>query len=691
MTERTEASFLTLAVLLLVCLPPGFVRAQTRVEGPVPSAQVLAKGKPSVVLLWVEELIQRGREFKAKARKTTNEKQRRTHLSEAEDVLTRAQSELSALLRRPNIHASDSADALNKLGIVHFYLNARYQAASTWADLVEKYPEWKDSTNAAVNAMIVSESVYGEFKSRPELEQAVTDLFDRCLTLLHENFPDHPQAKAAWYTRATFERDRGQLETAIAAYQKVPADQPNYPYALCETAYCHFTLATGGDKNLAARHAEKAVAACDLAKPVLAKAAQAGGEQGLRFLQALGDTVLWKAKIQIDLLNDAPAASDTLRGFDDQFAPFPALISEKRTLQFKIFLLLGQIVPVEREIDRLMVEAPDQVGPVLKSLLDSVTRQIDQARLSGQPQKARDLSTEGLRLARRLLEWAKSQPTFARSPDDLLSFELLVVDQLIAAGAHHQAIRLCEDLMAKPFGGTRLAGQPETGADRLDVVYGLAKSYFAAGQHEQAKPLLYRLQHPKESMALLKRRDIYWASWLMRCQIRDAEYERHKQTGDDEEAARVSSDIFRWIRKLEFGTEHAGTPKEMGGGKIRQQFRDLKLKHEPVISVAEPPWWSLLPWTAAAILPALASYMTGRRHARRKPTLALGAVLVPLGISVALCVGLVSPTVLRQEHTWSSSTPYTLVGQCLFAFSVSIFYLTAWIGRRSVPNTQVCQ
>ena len=67
----------------------------------------------------------------------------------------------------------------------------------------------------------------------------------------------------------------------------------------------------------------------------------------------------------------------------------------------------------------------------------------------------------------------------------------------------------------------------------------------------------------------------------MRCQIRDAEYAAHKKAGEDEDAARAGSDVFRWVRKLEFGTENKGTPQEMGGGKTRQRFIELKVKHQP--------------------------------------------------------------------------------------------------------------
>ncbi|MDH3585430.1 MAG: hypothetical protein OER86_14600, partial [Phycisphaerae bacterium] len=70
-----------------------------RVEGPVPSAQKLAKEEPFIVLIWADKLIQRGQDAKAKAEETADDAQKQKLLAEAEGHLKRAGQEMKALLK----------------------------------------------------------------------------------------------------------------------------------------------------------------------------------------------------------------------------------------------------------------------------------------------------------------------------------------------------------------------------------------------------------------------------------------------------------------------------------------------------------------------------------------------------------------------------------------------------------------
>ncbi len=193
------------------------------------------------------------------------------------------QRELDAALML-NPHSTEALGAIVDLLISR---NERDKAISKVQAILAKDPN-DANAHFVLGSVLLGEKAYQEAKT--EL-QRTTEL--------------DPKLTAAYLRRAKLEEDQGNVDDAIAGYQKALALQPNFPPLL--TLLGNIYLENKGDLRTARIYYERAVAVDANFAPAIANLAYVEAEQGGDLNVALG--LAQKAK---QMLPDAESISDVL-------------------------------------------------------------------------------------------------------------------------------------------------------------------------------------------------------------------------------------------------------------------------------------------------------------------------------------------------------------------------------------------
>lgn len=513
-----------------------------RFSSVVMSVEDLRKEAPLVVLGQVDGIFAR-----AEAAKTPEDKAK---------SLADAVAVLKELLGRPDLAAPHKSKALFKLGAAEYQAGRPLEAAVYWAQLAEQHSDQPEGESAATNSFLIARNLYNDNVKNSQIIQ----LFDQTQITLLTKYPHTTAARQHTYTRANFLLQQRRYTDAVEAYAKVAKDHPFHADSIYETAMARhgqWLSSPADNKEKKAALAKSAITALDAAAAALVAAAKdAKPDRAASLSEKQGDALLMKAEVLNEGMGQPKQAAAILADFDQKYAKSPKLMALKRPLTVSILVAQGMMKQANDEVDRFRKESPDQAGPIIKGVLDKLSRMIEESIAKTETAKAKELSDLSITLATSLYEWAKTQKSYA-TPDKLLPFELILADQYLAAGQPDKAVERYEALYKAPGG-----------AANVDVLYGKAKANLAAKRYQDALNTADTIVSNLKDQA----NPIYWHCWVISLQSLDGIV---AQSGNKAEADKLSRSIFTSIAKLR------GQNKELGGEVYKAAFEALSVKHQP--------------------------------------------------------------------------------------------------------------
>ena len=517
----------------------------------------LSKSPPRVILAHVDTLIAEGTEALNQSKSNNNAQQKRDLLATAQAKLTEADETVQTLLTRADIADEIVGQARFKRGFIRYQAGQRLQAATAWIDMADQLPNEPQSASAAVNAFLVAQALYA---NNPNAQEAL-NLFDRaCDVLLNKHatakMPNGQPVTLHWHTYGNFNRSLKRYPQALLAFLNVNPDHPLFADAQYQSILCRYEMWAAASPDDQPRLANQFVDATERAEQALNTEAQNNPAAADNNLRKLGDTILRKTQIMAESLDAAPQARVILENLEPRLLRFDDIAADRqKTL---IAMLVNQFNEIEEAQSLITQHAerfPDQAGPLTKSVLDTINRQIRTKRAANA--EADTLAQTAVELAQFLLDWAGKQPG---NRSDLQPYELILANQLIVAERYQDAAEILN----------RLAQQPG-GDNNLDILYGQAQALYESGQHDTAlQPINVILNRAPDKQA-----PQVWHAWLMRFSILDSRFEALSPETQAEQQTQLAQQIFSSIAKLEL------LDPDLGGPPHQLQFQTLKNKHFP--------------------------------------------------------------------------------------------------------------
>ncbi|MEX2673592.1 MAG: tetratricopeptide repeat protein [Phycisphaeraceae bacterium] len=483
----------------------------------------------------------------------------------ADEEFEAAQAVLEEVIARPSLDDRTQSRARFRLGSMAYQRERPVAAIQQWVELGRLLPDQPEAVNATINAFTLAHTLYRQYPDRDN----VIELFDAASeTLLHHQ-PDHRVARQHTYTRAAFLRRQKRYDEAIAAYNQVAIEHTFYPDALYETAVIFHTYWLGAEPDDRGRRGRQALEAVDLAIDVFERNQdRPGRRESLR--QKHGDAVLIKAELLLQQIDDAEGAEQLLADFVDRFGQIDDLLRHYERLQVSIAVGLGRFDDARQRVQAFAERGTEEGGSLITGALQSVTDRADDLRQQGDAEAADQLNQLAVQLAEDLVAWADRQPEYRDDPLRRLNLRIILAQQQRAAGQLEASRELLESLYEMEL-GTNEAGETATGSNQLEVLYELAQTALAQGDHERARPLVNRILrlHPT------KEGRTWWHSWVMTLEIRDATYDELIADDEQQQAQQVRTEIFRAIQRLRLNDS------ELGGQPWQRQLESLSLRHRP--------------------------------------------------------------------------------------------------------------
>ncbi|MBI1373969.1 MAG: tetratricopeptide repeat protein [Phycisphaera sp.] len=531
----------------------------------------LATVPPLVVMAHVEHnMLNPGMELHNQAMEEKSESKKKDLIAQTQKKLAPAIKELTRLLERDTLSEGMRGKALFKLGIAYFNAWDFYHAGETLLEIADKHPNDPNAQLSMQNAIALIMQVYKENTDK----QYVKDKVEEALKVLLEKYPQLPEAKTHQYTWAAMLRQEKDYDKAIEAYKKIGPSHQFYADSQYEMLICQHALwlAEPADSDNKSKLAGNLLPQADQAMKVIKDAMQnAPADRKSKLQHMLGDTMLIKAEGLGEGLNQIALARALVKDFDAEFSEFRDLINAKRRLSINLHIRAGDVDKALDEIRKFIAQFPNEGGPLIRGVLESINRMAaDKEVLPGQKSEAQKLYDIGVEIAQMLLDWAKRQEQF-KSPAALLPFQMIVADQFIAAKKYEDAMKLLEELF-------------KTNPKNMDIMFGLAKAYFAQGIYEAKDPanplsgvlpicnkIINNVQPDPKSG---KYPETYWEVWSLRLQSVDKQLEQMKTDSANVQKAkdRGVAEIYMMVRKLELADQ------KLGNGAAAPILTRLKIK-----------------------------------------------------------------------------------------------------------------
>ncbi len=531
--------------------------------------------QPTVVMAKVEASLVEGQQKIAAAREEKDADTKKSLLDAGQEKLAEVITICQDLLKRPNLPPKDACRAQFKIGMAQLTQGKKFDAATTWVEVADKFPDQSEGKDAAIFSFLVSQDIYNTAKTNKKAQE----LFEKALTVVLTKFPNEKLRNGApvrqlYYTRASLYLDLKRPADAVADYMKVEKDHPFYleaMYAKCvamREAWATSTAAPEEKKKLAKEAAdeiEKAITAYK-GEPEKAQA-----DRAKKLTHNEGDLLLLSAELNAEGLDRVGRAIAALQSFEDKYNAYPDLKMTRRRLTISVLVRANKVPEAAAEIKKFAVESPTEAGGLAKGVLDSINQQAEEAENGGDKATALTLRNTGVDLAKLLLDWAKTQAEIVANPDKLLSFETVYGDQLISAMRLEEADKYWDELHKRVF-GKKADGTPRTGNDYIEILHGRGWSLIAQGKNNLGIPLLNRLVNniPK------KEGDIYWHSWVLLLTARDEDAAKAaKDPKAPESPEKIRASIYRAI--LQFRSYDP----TLGGPRWERQLSRLENKNRP--------------------------------------------------------------------------------------------------------------
>ncbi len=374
--------------------------------------------------------------------------------------------------------------------------------------VVRDYPGFHKSPAAAEYAVRLAESRYADSRG-PSQAAAVRENYLAALAGLLERFPERALAAARLLTYARVLQEDGQYQEAVRQYGRVPAEHPDYPFALFHIAECQLQLLRQWQREGGVAEVLRSQVAATLSSAERFRRQIAGSGNG-EPVALTAASLLISAEVCLTRVGSDPAqALDLLRRFDDQSVRDPQTVGRSMRLKLIAYQQLGQLDQAARMIPGYLDSDPQNAGATLQGLLETFKEEIQAAEAGGRLQEARRKSEEALVVAENLNRWAQSE---SAGLDDLarLAFRLEYGEALLLAGQADQALPLFEDVVREDA-----AGRPDGQSRNGRAVYGLAEAYYHVQQLDQALPLFHRVfaESPEDS-------DLWWRAFRRELECR---------------------------------------------------------------------------------------------------------------------------------------------------------------------------
>lgn len=431
----------------------------TRLEQQIPADADLAE-LPDMVLLAIGTKSMQS----ARAIAEQDPEAARERFGRAVDVLNR-------LLRRQNLTDAVGGEALYTLGVTHYLAGETVQpgatvhAAETFVRLADVYPDQPLGATSIAYALQLSRALY---QNNPRNESTASQ-YRRALEVLFKRFGSTDLAATERYTYAALLREWKEYEAAVTAYDEIASDHPYRAEAYYERLVCLRELWFNAEPS---RRDPWVRPLLDSVEAFLEYApgaiALADDDRKTRLKRYEGDALIMKGDVLIESHGAFDEAIAALEDFDRTYRQYPALVSQAIRLRIRIYQRQGEYAAAKKQIEALLERFPDQAGPVMDSVIDSLFEEIEALRQDDRAQEADQMVDLAVDLTSELLTWAKGRPEWQ---DRMLVFELMAGRAELYDGQYTQAVERFERLY-------------EQASRNADVIEGFAEARFGAKQYE---------------------------------------------------------------------------------------------------------------------------------------------------------------------------------------------------------------
>ena len=445
-----------------------------------------------------------------------------------------------------NLHA----EILFYKGFAELRMNQAGVAVVSFLELAEYFPDLKRGEQAANVAYVsLAKPLYQQFADNPE----VTKIYERALVVLTTKYKTTETAKLATYDYAAFLREQGRYAEAIEAYGAVPENHPAYVSSRYEQLAClaaQWVEAPGSERGVLAARLNAAVRAfVELADTQLA---HSQGAQRDRLRSHVASAHLIRAQMLNEAANRPDEAMRVLQKVEADYRDIEDLKPRILSQKIRVLQKQGNFAEAERLLTEFMKSQPERAGKLATAVLQAINGEIKELVNRGdQAQKIAQLAGVAVNLADKLvLPWALQQKDYTK--DELMSFELMPAQSLLAAAKYKQALERYQKIK-KEYGA--LAQK------NIDVVFGLAETNFHLGTLGPASKGFNRIiKNSNEGGA--PKNSTYWHAQMRVYQMLD------KVAGD-----KKNPSIFINIRNLYRDNS------SLGGDPYKTELLRLRDKH----------------------------------------------------------------------------------------------------------------
>lgn len=413
-----------------------------------------------------------------------------------------------------------AADAMLVKALVLEKLGRNGQAANALLDYVEK----NLAAEKAAGAMAEAQKLIGDARAKnpddPEIQQAYRRFLPMAI-----GPPFNQTVFAFEYGRLL--QSQGKLNDAMAAYQKVPADDHRALLAK------YFDMLTSSqslqelkpdDPQRVALLASVQRLADEIGPDAQAAEAAATDDRARTTARTvLVGTRLAAADLALRQQNQPQRAIDLLAGLEPQVAALPdagARLSQMLLIRVQAYMAMGKYSQSTDELVKLAKDDQQHAGQIVFDMLQSLNDQLEKAQVAGDADRVRDAARNRSQLTGFLVDWAKKNPnerikkyTYGYSVFDAEVQRFAAVQETDptarAVGLQRALARftaLDTPAAFEQYKATRTPEQLEREQPHYDpaVRLGLARVQFDLGHWDQARQAFLDLLNDRQIGAAVK-------------------------------------------------------------------------------------------------------------------------------------------------------------------------------------------
>jgi len=447
-------------------------------------------------------------------------------------------------------------EVLYNVAVAQYRRGRLAAAAQRFLEVARDHAAFGNARQAATFAVQLAAELYGDssLRSRPEVQRLYRD----ALEVLETRYRDTAAAHYWRFYYAQLLDELGEYAPAAAQYALVDRAHEHYLESMFFRARClaldlqeravedpphRFDLLHRIDDFLVVQQEFVALASSELNR-------QWDAQRVSTVRDLLARARLLAAEVYVLPHAAKPAkALETLTGFEDDYPDEEALAGRVWRVRLLAYEKLGRIEDAKRVIPTYIAADPENAGPVLQSLYQSVVEDFQDLQKERDNTSAQRKAEMALLVARQIHEWAIRSDVVSPLPDHRTSVQLAEAN--LRAGHYQRARELFEPFLAANDG----LAAPQSSTD-VRVVLGHAEALLQLGEFASALPGFNRL-----AMGLPPTDPIRWKALLRDLQCRTA-------------LGHAPQGIIKVIQ------QHKQLYPELGGPALAPQFEKLQRENE---------------------------------------------------------------------------------------------------------------